>query len=146
MSEEIIKVLDDLADRFGIAVDWTSQNVMPMLQQLFNRMQTYGIAIHTFAIVICAIGIIASVIYFILAYKSYRQCSITMKDNLLHKWHNYQNQAWLSDTGITCMIIASSIFSVSFIAIFYNSVQLIKCIILPELYVLNYITDCISVN
>lgn len=27
MSEEIIKVLDNLAERFGVAVDWTSTNV-----------------------------------------------------------------------------------------------------------------------
>ena len=32
MSDEIIKVLDDLSDRVGITIDWTSQNVLPYLQ------------------------------------------------------------------------------------------------------------------
>ena len=32
MSNEIIKVLDALSDKLGIAVDWTSENVLPYLQ------------------------------------------------------------------------------------------------------------------
>lgn len=29
MSENIIKVLDELGKRFGIAIDWSSENVTP---------------------------------------------------------------------------------------------------------------------
>lgn len=44
MSDEIIKILDDLGQRFGIAIDWSSQNVMPYLQDLVRRFTTYEIA------------------------------------------------------------------------------------------------------
>lgn len=44
MSEEIIKVLDNLAERFGVAVDWTSINVIPYLQELCSKYITYEIA------------------------------------------------------------------------------------------------------
>ena len=44
MSEEIIKVLDNLAERFGVAVDWTSTNVIPYLQELCSKYITYEIA------------------------------------------------------------------------------------------------------
>ena len=37
MSEEIIKVLNDLASRFGVAIDWTNQNIVPYLQDLMTR-------------------------------------------------------------------------------------------------------------
>lgn len=37
MSQEIIKVLDNLCEKFGIAIDWTSQNVKPYLQELFCK-------------------------------------------------------------------------------------------------------------
>lgn len=37
MSNEIIKVLDDLCRRFGLVVDWTSENVIPYLQQLCEK-------------------------------------------------------------------------------------------------------------
>ena len=44
MSEEIIKVLDALAEKFGIAVDWTSANVIPYLEQLCGKYVNYEIA------------------------------------------------------------------------------------------------------
>ena len=34
MSDEVIKVIDALAERFGIVIDWSSENVIPYLQQL----------------------------------------------------------------------------------------------------------------
>lgn len=41
MSDEIIKVLDDLSRRLGIAVDWTSSNALPYLQQLAQKYVNY---------------------------------------------------------------------------------------------------------
>ena len=41
MSNEIIKVLDDLSKRFGIAIDWSSANIMPYLQDLMARIVKY---------------------------------------------------------------------------------------------------------
>lgn len=52
MSEEIIKVLDNLAERFGVAVDWTSTNVIPYLQELCSKYITYEIAISVTWLVI----------------------------------------------------------------------------------------------
>lgn len=43
MSNEIIEVLDALAEKFGIAIDWTSQNVIPYLEQLCRRYINYEI-------------------------------------------------------------------------------------------------------
>lgn len=44
MSEEVIKILNALAEKFGIAIDWTSANVLPYLQQLCGKYVTYEIA------------------------------------------------------------------------------------------------------
>lgn len=43
MSEEVIKILDALAEKFGLAIDWTSANVFPYLQQLCNKCVMYEI-------------------------------------------------------------------------------------------------------
>ena len=43
MSEEVIKVLDALAEKFGLAIDWTSANVLPYLQQLCGKYVRYEI-------------------------------------------------------------------------------------------------------
>lgn len=44
MSDEIIKILDDLSQRFGIAIDWSSENVVPYLQDLIKRYVAYEVA------------------------------------------------------------------------------------------------------
>lgn len=44
MSEEVIKILDALAEKFGLAINWTSANVLPYLQQLCGKYVTYEIA------------------------------------------------------------------------------------------------------
>jgi len=44
MSNEIIKVLDALAEKFGIAIDWTSDNVIPYVEKLCDKYINYEIA------------------------------------------------------------------------------------------------------
>lgn len=41
MSNEIITVIDHLCDKLGIAVDWTADNAMPMIQQLIEKYARY---------------------------------------------------------------------------------------------------------
>lgn len=55
MADEIIKVLDDLSQRFGIAVDWSSQNMIPYLQTLGNKLVHYEIGM---ALMYITIGIL----------------------------------------------------------------------------------------
>lgn len=62
MSEEIIKVLDALAEKFGLVVDWTSANVIPYLEQLCDKYVNYEIATSSiwllFGIIIGVIGFV----------------------------------------------------------------------------------------
>lgn len=62
MSEEIIKILDDLGERFGIVIDWTSQNVLPYLQDLISRFIKYDIAINILLIILGIIFLIITII------------------------------------------------------------------------------------
>lgn len=43
MSNEIIKVLDALGEKLGLAIDWTSDNILPYAQQLMERFIRYEI-------------------------------------------------------------------------------------------------------
>ena len=42
-SQEIINVLDYLCRKFGIAIDWTSENIMPYLEDLCGRYIEYEV-------------------------------------------------------------------------------------------------------
>lgn len=56
MSEEIIKVLDALAEKFGLAVDWTASNVIPYLEKLCGKYVNYEMATSIVWIVLASIG------------------------------------------------------------------------------------------
>lgn len=44
ISKEVIAILDYLGAKFGVSIDWTSQNVMPYVQELAKRYIKYDIA------------------------------------------------------------------------------------------------------
>ncbi len=44
MSEEIIKVLNALAEKLGLAVNFTAENVIPYMEQLLDRYVNYKLA------------------------------------------------------------------------------------------------------
>lgn len=69
MSEEIIKVLDALADKFGIAVDWTSANVVPYLEQLCGKYVNYEIATSVVWIMLGLLFFIVGIICYKIVYK-----------------------------------------------------------------------------
>lgn len=57
-SQEIINVLDYLCKRFGIVIDWTSENVMPYLEDLCARYIQFEIKTSIAWIVLC-VGVMA---------------------------------------------------------------------------------------
>lgn len=43
MGDEVVKVLNALCEKFGIAMDWSSQNIVPYIQLLSKRCINYEI-------------------------------------------------------------------------------------------------------
>lgn len=65
-SREIIAILDYLCQRFGIAIDWTSDNVMPYLQDLGERFIQYEIYTSFASCVLAAVVLaVSGVIWFL---------------------------------------------------------------------------------
>lgn len=69
MSEEIIKILDALAEKFGLAVDWTSANVIPYLEQLCGKYVNYEIATSVVWIMLGILFFIVGIICYKIVYK-----------------------------------------------------------------------------
>lgn len=57
-SENFINIMDAIGKQLGMAIDWTSQNVTPYLEQLSHRIIQYEISMSSFYIVISIICII----------------------------------------------------------------------------------------
>ena len=81
MSQEIIKVLEYLGDKLGIAIDWTAENIIPYAEELFKRYVTLKItyaSIGTFIGIVCAITAIILAVKLI---KSYTEMRTTKTSN-----------------------------------------------------------------
>ena len=127
MSEEIIKVLDDLGDRFGIAIDWTSENVLPYLQNLMDRFITYNVAMDILYIVVCAVIILGAIIGIP---KISRYAQKKMEENPHSDW----------DCGVVVINVfwvSASIFSTFFLLTSISDI--IRCVTIPEVVVFNYL-------
>ena len=61
VSSEIIEVLDYLGEKFGIAIDWTSNNVLPYLQALVDKFIKWEISTSILWIVIAAFIIVMTI-------------------------------------------------------------------------------------
>ena len=70
MSDEIIKILDDLGRRFGIVIDWSSENVMPYLQDLMSRYIKYETMTSIMWMAIGVIGLLLGIIFIYKGFKS----------------------------------------------------------------------------
>lgn len=126
MSEEIIKVLDNLAQKFGIAIDWTSQNIMPYLQDLMSRFIQYKNSISIIWIVIDAILIIISII-----------CIIK-----LIRWT--KKDKYYDEESFEMGIVLTTIVMIIAICILINNITgLIKNTYIPEMIILNEIKTLI---
>lgn len=52
ISNQIIEVLDVLCDKLGVAVDWTSENIVPYIETLIRKFITFEIATSIMYIVL----------------------------------------------------------------------------------------------
>ena len=130
MSEEIIKVLDELGKRFGIVIDWSNQNIIPYLQELLKRFICYrNITACVWIIISIAMAIGGIVMV-----------------KFLNKWRksdNYNKDYCSNDDMLAAQ---GYIFSICIIALGIGSIignmfGIVKNICMPEMVVYEYIKN-----
>lgn len=127
MSEEIIKVLDELGKRFGIVIDWSNQNIIPYLQELLKRFICYR-NITACVWIIISIAITISGVVMIRS---------------LNRWRKSDDYGDYYDDMLVGL---GYIFSVFIIAlgiglIIGNMFGIIKNVCMPEMAIYEYITN-----
>ena len=55
MDEELCNVIDKIAEKIGVAIDWSSENVMPYIQDIMQRYRTMNIVNNIIVTTVCAI-------------------------------------------------------------------------------------------
>ena len=127
MSEEIIKVLDELGKRFGIVIDWSNQNIIPYLQELLKRFICYRNITACVWIIISIAITISGVVMF----------------RSLNKWRKSDDY---DDCDDDMLALLGYIFSVFITAlgiglIIGNMFGIIKNVCMPEMVIYEYITN-----
>jgi hypothetical protein len=135
ISKEIIEVIDALAEKFGIAIDWTSQNVLPYIKELCGKWCIYEA--YT-SIAWIAIFCIVLVIF-------------TISTPILHSKVKNNKHGYDLDFGVTwaaiiswaCLIIS---MIVCLIGIPTQVMDIIECKVFPEKFIIEQITKMIETH
>lgn len=129
MSEEIIKVIDELGKRFGIVIDWSSQNIIPYLQDLMKRFICYKNIEACIWIIICITMVIGGIVLI----------------KFINKWRKsdnfekgYSDDEFLSEMGY---IFSIFIMVIGIVLIIGNIIGIVENICMPEMVVYEYITS-----
>lgn len=142
MGNEVIKVLDHLCDKFGIAIDWTSANVMPYLQDLMSRIVKYGIYQNVSDIIYCLILLsIVALITRKLYKASYKYASIYDETNEYDDKSNAMFFTTAFMVGLAITVITAIIVLCSIKA---SVDEIIELSTVPEKYVIEMIQEQID--
>ena len=124
VSSEIIEVLDYLGEKFGIAIDWTNNNVLPYLQALVDKFIKWEISTSILWIAIAAL-IIAMTITLI-NLKGFREIN--------------------EETDGMLWVLAGLLILGFFVVICVQIFDIIECNIFPEKVLYDFIKVMLNQN
>ena len=121
VSEQIIQVIDKLCEKFGMAIDWTGENVIPYIETLGQKLFTYEIVTSVAWMAIWLIIAICLVV-------------VTKKVILMCKRNDFSEDFCFF---VTFALIFTSIFiyPITITTIVTQIMDIIKCATFPEMYV-----------
>lgn len=142
MGNEVIKVLDHLGKQFGIAIDWTSANVMPYLQDLMARIVKYGIYQNVSEIIFCLMLLLIVAFITRKLYKaSYKYASIYDET----KKYDDKSTATFFTTAFMIGLATTAITTIMVLCVIKTSVnEIIELSTVPEKYVIEMIQEQID--
>ena len=138
MGEEVIKVLKHLGDQFGVAIDWSSANIMPYLNDLMGRIVKYGIYINIYNIFFNIFCIALFVGITVVLYKLANRAIIKPKNS-----ENNLAEA-LSIAYVVSCVATVVVIVVGIVGISDSVTNIIELNTVPEKYVIEMIQDKIN--
>lgn len=124
VSDQIIKVLDNLGQKFGLAVDWTQSNIAPYVQQLGQKIVNYELWTSVVWITLMIIFLIGLIISLKKSIKGYKNAD------------RYANFEWI----FLCIFSTLGIV-ISVIVIITQVFDIVTCLTLPEKIWMDYINS-----
>lgn len=136
VSEQIIQVINVLCEKFGIAIDWTGQNVIPYIETLCKKLITYEIATS----IMWVVGMLLLSIGTIIAFKKFAP---RFKEGIEMNNASCSDIGWLIGTSFAITgFVGLNIISIAVIIVQIGDI--IKCLTFPEMYIFEYISKFIQ--
>ena len=129
ISEQIIKVLDNLAERFGVVIDWSQENVLPYIQDLSDRIVRCDIAKSCIWIILGLLFIFSGLLFI----TQQRRISIKNKKHtfLFDEDGDFRNE-YYDDLQMLFIVFYVIISIIAFIFVVFNVFNIIQDVYLPE--------------
>jgi hypothetical protein len=127
MNKEILEALNQLTDKFGIAVDWSNQNALPYLRDLMGRLVRYEIITSVVWLIVGALFVL-SAIWWLKFIKYARK--------------KYEDIGHFNDWDVAAnvaMFVMIIMVLLGIIIVLCQIDDIIQCVVLPEGIILKYI-------
>lgn len=121
---DIIQVIETLCDKVGIAIDWTSENVVPQIQEVIHRYSMAKIVEYLIGIVVPLIFIVVAIVAIKFIYKAYQK-SIWSDDSLFEDVVHF----------IPIVLLLGAI-AIAVVVIVCNGIELSQWALVPEIKII----------
>lgn len=144
-SEQIIQVIDKIAEKIGIAIDWSQENILSYMQDLLRRYTTMQIASNTVAAIYLFItGLLSGIIivHILKQYSKGNENSIFIKSNSCS--YDFFEDGQLNALGTTAFVTGIVLIGIS-IPYFITCINsIIRWIAVPEIQLLSDLKGILS--
>ena len=140
-SEQVISILDDLSKRFGVVVDWSSENILPYAQDLCIRMTKYELVKHISTLIILVIMMIIGITLLgkvFSEWKNIKKGKLENNDSIYFERVQYRGIE-LTGIGWTFIIVGGTLVLITAIILPCCIEDIIECVYLPEKVILDTI-------
>lgn len=144
MSDEIIKVLEYLSEKVGLAIDWTSEkiasDIMPYLQELYHKCVVWGIVKNLIGVFVGLVLIVSAIVISRKLLKGYKSAKENQKDNTL--FDGYDCTPTVLGFFAICFVIVST--GAGLIIFFVDLTDALDWAIFPEGQILKMISNFVE--
>ena len=134
VSEQIIQVIDALCEKFGIAINWAGENVIPYVETLCKKVVAYEIGTSIAWMAIMILLSIASIIATKKLYPTFKKGLEEQSD-----W----DIGWTIGTTFAIIGLAGLNLA-TIIVVGVQIMDIIKCATFPEMYIFEYVSALIQ--
>lgn len=121
VSEQVIEVINSLCEKFGVAVDWSNDNILPYLNSLVSKITSYEINTSIFWICFVSLITLAVFVFTLIFTKKAK--------NLEYPWDDDHPITWGAVFGIASTV---AMIIVMLCVIPVQVLDIIECINFPE--------------